>query len=194
MEETICIRESAKSLKKYGSTNNHQKRQEHYIKHTISKSDTLQGIALKYGVTTEQIRRANRLWTSDSLFLRETLLVPVPSEGISSPSDVTLLTDALSPTSLSSNNNNNNRVDSDGSYNDFLCKIDCSIANTRSQVLLAQGNSEFQEEDTLFVRRKPMSRLRQQQSGELPLVMTQGRRVRNSLQRLEQQQDEMFEL
>ncbi|KAG8281160.1 hypothetical protein J6590_064630 [Homalodisca vitripennis] len=55
-------------------------------------------------------------------------------------------------------------------------------------------NFRFQEEDTLFVRRKPMSRLRQQQSGELPLVMTQGRRVRNSLQRLEQQQDEMFEL
>lgn len=39
-----------------------------------------------------------------------------------------------------------------------------------------------------------MSRLRAQQSGEVPHVMTQGRRVRNSLQRLEQQQDEMFEL
>lgn len=54
----------------------------------------------------------------------------------------------------------------------------------------------FQDEDTLFVRRKPMSRLRQQQqqNSEVPLVMTQGRRVRNSLQRLEQQQDEMFEL
>lgn len=51
MEEKISIRESAKSLKKYGSTNNHHKRPEHYIKHTISRSDTLQGIALKYGVT-----------------------------------------------------------------------------------------------------------------------------------------------
>lgn len=39
-----------------------------------------------------------------------------------------------------------------------------------------------------------MSRLRQQQAGELPVVMTQGRKVRTSLQRLEQQQDEMFEL
>lgn len=51
MEEKLSIRESAKSLKKYGSTNNHHKRPEHYIKHVLSKSDTLQGIALKYGVT-----------------------------------------------------------------------------------------------------------------------------------------------
>ena len=27
---------------------------------------------------TEQIRRANRLWATDSLFLREYLLIPVP--------------------------------------------------------------------------------------------------------------------
>lgn len=63
-------------------------------------------------------------------------------------------------------------------------------------LVLSTSFNRFQDEETLFVRRKPMSRLRQQQSGEvpLPLVMTQGRRVRNSLQRLEQQQDEMFEL
>lgn len=29
---------------------------------------------------TEQIRRANRLWASDSLFLREYLLIPVPTD------------------------------------------------------------------------------------------------------------------
>lgn len=39
-----------------------------------------------------------------------------------------------------------------------------------------------------------MSRLRQQQANELPSVMTQGRKIRSSLLRLEQQQDEMFEL
>jgi hypothetical protein len=86
----------------------------------------------------EQIRRANRLWTNDSLFLRETLLVPVQNEGASSPSEVVLGESLSSPSSLS---NNNNSVDSDSSYNDFLCKIDCSIANTKSQVMLAQGNS-----------------------------------------------------
>lgn len=56
MEETLSIRESAKALKKYGSTSkNLLKKQEHYIKHTISKTDTLQGIALKYGVTVSSL-------------------------------------------------------------------------------------------------------------------------------------------
>lgn len=51
MDEKRSIRESARSLKKYGSTSNHLKRQEHFVKHSISETDTLQGIALKYGVT-----------------------------------------------------------------------------------------------------------------------------------------------
>lgn len=50
-DERVSIRESARPLKKYGSTCNHMKRNEEYIKHTMAKGDTLQGIALKYGVT-----------------------------------------------------------------------------------------------------------------------------------------------
>lgn len=49
--ERLSIRESAKSLKKYGSTSKHVTRNQNFIKHTVSSSDTLQGIALKYGVT-----------------------------------------------------------------------------------------------------------------------------------------------
>lgn len=55
-----------------------------------------------------------------------------------------------------------------------------------------------------YTRRKvPISRLRQQQSTSVqndiltaphPVVMTQSRKVRSSLQRLEKEQDEMFEL
>lgn len=50
-DERVSIRESARPLKKYGSTCNHMKRNEEYIKHVMSKGDTLQGLALKYGVT-----------------------------------------------------------------------------------------------------------------------------------------------
>jgi hypothetical protein len=50
-EERRSIRDSAKSLKKYGSTCNHFKRQDHFVKHTVVEGETLQGIALKYGVT-----------------------------------------------------------------------------------------------------------------------------------------------
>uniref|UniRef100_A0A8C3IX95 LysM and putative peptidoglycan-binding domain-containing protein 2 n=1 Tax=Chrysemys picta bellii TaxID=8478 RepID=A0A8C3IX95_CHRPI len=53
---------------------------ERYVEHHLSAGDTLQGIALKYGVTMEQIKRANKLFTNDCIFLRKTLNIPVISE------------------------------------------------------------------------------------------------------------------
>ncbi|XP_023175590.1 myb-like protein I isoform X2 [Drosophila hydei] len=76
--EKQSIRDSSRTLKKYGSTCcNNLRNNEILIRHTVEKTDTLQGISLKYGATTEQIRRVNRLYASDSLFLRQFLLVPV---------------------------------------------------------------------------------------------------------------------
>lgn len=51
--EKQSIRDSARSLKKYGSTCcNHQIRNnETLVRHDVEKTDTLQGIALKYGCT-----------------------------------------------------------------------------------------------------------------------------------------------
>ncbi|XP_069031076.1 lysM and putative peptidoglycan-binding domain-containing protein 1 [Embiotoca jacksoni] len=51
----------------------HQRR----IEHTIQPGETLQGLALKYGVSMEQIKRANRLYTNDSIFLKKSLSIPV---------------------------------------------------------------------------------------------------------------------
>ncbi|XP_051896407.1 LOW QUALITY PROTEIN: lysM and putative peptidoglycan-binding domain-containing protein 2 [Pristis pectinata] len=50
---------------------------ERYIQHPVGEGDTLQGLALRYGVTTEQIKRANKLFTSDCIFLRKNS--PYPS-------------------------------------------------------------------------------------------------------------------
>ncbi|XP_033126217.1 lysM and putative peptidoglycan-binding domain-containing protein 2-like [Anneissia japonica] len=61
----------------YGSTRTSIATQETYIKHTVSPGDTLQGIALKYGTTVQHIKRVNKLYTNDSIFLRPTLNVPV---------------------------------------------------------------------------------------------------------------------
>ncbi|XP_063997275.1 lysM and putative peptidoglycan-binding domain-containing protein 1 isoform X1 [Pogoniulus pusillus] len=47
--------------------------------HRLRPGDTLPGLALRYGVTTEQIKRANRLYTSDTIFLKPTLLIPAPA-------------------------------------------------------------------------------------------------------------------
>ncbi|GFG28639.1 hypothetical protein Cfor_06572 [Coptotermes formosanus] len=202
-EERRSIRDSAKSLKKYGSTCNHFKRQDHFVKHYVLEGETMQGIALKYGVTMEQIRRVNHLWASDSLFLRESLMIPVArldtAVSLSGDQAVDDVEHTHSPSSMS------NSDSEERSITDFLVKIDTSIANTKSQVKKSVGSSEFVDEhDAAYKHRKvPVSRLRQQQSTSVqndiltaphPVVMTQSRKVRSSLQRLEKEQDEMFEL
>ncbi|XP_070764937.1 lysM and putative peptidoglycan-binding domain-containing protein 2 [Enoplosus armatus] len=53
---------------------------EKYIEHRVTDTDTLQGIALKYGVTMEQVKRANKLFSNDCIFLRNSLNIPVVSE------------------------------------------------------------------------------------------------------------------
>uniref|UniRef100_A0A670ZF53 LysM and putative peptidoglycan-binding domain-containing protein 1 n=1 Tax=Pseudonaja textilis TaxID=8673 RepID=A0A670ZF53_PSETE len=53
---------------------------ERRLEHQLRPGDTLQGLAVMYGVTTEQIKRANRLYTNDSIFLKKTLLIPVPTK------------------------------------------------------------------------------------------------------------------
>eukprot|EP00117_Sycon_ciliatum_P049466 scpid71407/ scgid35060/ LysM and putative peptidoglycan-binding domain-containing protein 1 len=47
------------------------------IRHEICEGDTLQGLALRYGVSVELIRQENKLWTNDSMFLRPHLMIPL---------------------------------------------------------------------------------------------------------------------
>ncbi|KPP80062.1 lysM and putative peptidoglycan-binding domain-containing protein 1, partial [Scleropages formosus] len=47
------------------------------LEHQVQPGETLQGLALKYGVSMEQIKRANRLYTNDSIFLKKSLWIPV---------------------------------------------------------------------------------------------------------------------
>ncbi|TFK80690.1 carbohydrate-binding module family 50 protein [Polyporus arcularius HHB13444] len=47
------------------------------IVHEVQPKDSLAGMALKYGITLAELRRANQLWTSDSIHLRKVLYIPV---------------------------------------------------------------------------------------------------------------------
>ena len=49
-----------------------------YVKHYLDKSDTLPGLALKYDCSPDELRRINKLYSSDSIFLRQYLHVPAP--------------------------------------------------------------------------------------------------------------------
>ena len=43
----------------------------------VQPKDSLAGVALKYGINLADLRRANQLWTSDTIHLRKVLYIPV---------------------------------------------------------------------------------------------------------------------
>ncbi|KAJ1304745.1 hypothetical protein OPQ81_005883 [Rhizoctonia solani] len=45
--------------------------------HKIQPKDSLAGVALKYGVSIADIRKANKLWAADSIHLRSVLYIPL---------------------------------------------------------------------------------------------------------------------
>ncbi|XP_069480920.1 lysM and putative peptidoglycan-binding domain-containing protein 2 [Ambystoma mexicanum] len=136
---------------------------EKYTEHPVSSGDTLQGIALKYGVTMEQIKRANKLFTSDCIFLRKTLHIPVISDkkllfnglnSLDSPDGETLDSclsrdeEPLSPpqdsmSSLSPEGPGNQPTEPEElSAKDFLQRLDFQIK------LSKQAAKKLEEEDT----------------------------------------------
>ncbi|XP_053658031.1 lysM and putative peptidoglycan-binding domain-containing protein 1 [Anopheles marshallii] len=296
--EKQSIRDSARSLKKYGSISGGSRSPaalqptDALIRHDVERTDTLQGLALKYGCSMEQIRRVNRLLPTDTIFLRPFLMIPVSKDSPHYPKDPEAI---IRPNALTSRmtsgsggsaasgsgnsiiSNNNNSISSDGNgyslseesplvspeeesrknLEEFLGKIDSSIASTRKCIAEVQRNSDFvtssQSDDNLFFSSssgggvsgsgssgyysKPRAysnasssssissyqqyhyhvpsganssqhaggsgtnhHKRQSSSGSAAsdtnqlIVMTQGKRVQSSLQKLERQQDELFEL
>ncbi|XP_060519775.1 lysM and putative peptidoglycan-binding domain-containing protein 2 [Cylas formicarius] len=174
--EKLSIRDSARSLKKYGSTSSKMiTRNEKFVKHFVSNSDTLQGIALKYNVTIEQIRRANKLWASDSLFLREFLLIPIMENANIDSDRLVILTESQSSAFLSSSSvesqcknlacssqhSAQSSFDEDN-ISDFLSKIDASIASTKEVVKKVTTKSIYGLDNEVTERRKPVvSRMKQ---------------------------------
>ncbi|KAL3651209.1 hypothetical protein CASFOL_004211 [Castilleja foliolosa] len=57
-----------------------------HILHTVSKLDTLAGVAIKYGVEVADIKRLNGLVTDRQMFALKTLKIPLPGRHPPSPS------------------------------------------------------------------------------------------------------------
>ncbi|GJJ06720.1 hypothetical protein Clacol_000916 [Clathrus columnatus] len=47
------------------------------VVHKVMRTDTLAGISLKYNIPLAQLRKANKLWTNDSIHLRNVLYIPL---------------------------------------------------------------------------------------------------------------------
>jgi len=56
----------------------------------VAKTDSLAGVALKYGITLSDLRRANHLWSSDSIHLRKTLFIPLDKATVTNGSQLAL--------------------------------------------------------------------------------------------------------
>uniref|UniRef100_A0A336MCB5 CSON015077 protein n=1 Tax=Culicoides sonorensis TaxID=179676 RepID=A0A336MCB5_CULSO len=270
MEETVFSETKLlmkENVRKYGSISsasgkNSRNQNISYIRHEIQQNDTLQGIALKYGVSMEQIKRTNRLLTTDTIFLRQYLMIPVPIDSpvnsgsadvrrahsldvqyieLPFPSNDTstgssTVTASSSMTSCRSSEPSQIEPDPDEDIENFLSKVDSSIASTKKIVeqtrkqsdILAKiqetsddvdGNLSYNNGNescngssrgTTFAgtRRKcsyegayqnfsnsvVTDDINSSRSNSNSRRSNSRRHIKNSFHRLEQQQDELFEL
>jgi len=87
--ETIALKNFVWCVRSYGTCGNigtpyvpspssHANRYRKCLTHIVSDHETLAGIALKYDITVEDLRRTNSfLWTSNSVWVGQTLKIPI---------------------------------------------------------------------------------------------------------------------
>ncbi|KAG8752646.1 hypothetical protein FRC14_006883, partial [Serendipita sp. 396] len=66
------------------------------FEHKVLPTDSLAGVALKYGITVAQLRKCNKMWASDTIHLRKVLYIPISAVNISQKSDSRELIDLTS--------------------------------------------------------------------------------------------------
>merc|ERR1711890_88793 len=50
------------------------------IKHKLEPTDSLQILSVKYGVSVERLKRVNKLWSNDSIHIKEAIIIPCSEE------------------------------------------------------------------------------------------------------------------
>uniref|UniRef100_A0A8D0L0P1 LysM and putative peptidoglycan-binding domain-containing protein 1 n=1 Tax=Sphenodon punctatus TaxID=8508 RepID=A0A8D0L0P1_SPHPU len=168
------------------------------VEHLLEPEDTLQGLALKYGVTMEQIKRANRLYTNDSIFLKKTLYIPIPqvlSNGLNLEEEER---EASRPEREEARNRarkaaeGNPTSQRDLSAADFLRKLDSEIQQSKqaAAMKLQEGESAIVVEPPRSSRTaSPQSEARQRsQLGPAPLTKA------SRTSTLKDREDEIFDL
>lgn len=177
------------------------------VRHRVTSGDTLQGLALKYGVTMEDIKRENRMWTTDSLFLRESLEIPVQS----SEAGTNGTHREPSPNSPQRTLSLDTSRQDEENIRDFLGRIDTSIKKTKSQIkeLNVTGVTEIPSDLALNpgLSSQSYQNGNSQSLGDVnarsfssvdfapkTTVVTSGRKVKTSLQKHRREHEQMFEL
>jgi len=160
------------------------------ITHEIKKTDTLEGIALRYNVSIERIKKANKIYNKSTLLCLDKLLIPEEGEVLSPKSlskcnSINILTDGGASNDFNNKNNhkNNNSNNYNNNYNDnynndipYYQNInhECSSypSSSRSSFCNKRSNSELSSMDELFesIDRKVMDTINKSNIS-LPLLI-----------------------
>eukprot|EP01129_Flabellula_baltica_P011113 TRINITY_DN4796_c0_g1_i2.p1 TRINITY_DN4796_c0_g1~~TRINITY_DN4796_c0_g1_i2.p1 ORF type:complete len:248 (-),score=58.23 TRINITY_DN4796_c0_g1_i2:49-792(-) len=76
----LIKQKEAEELREYEYLNCEIDEESGMIIHYVTKSDTLQGLALKYRVSVAKIKKANKLYNPNMLFTREFIHIPISVE------------------------------------------------------------------------------------------------------------------
>jgi len=122
-------------------------------KHKLVPGETLQGISLKYNVPIEKIKRANRLWSNDLAFIKETLIVPIDREklkeldfidmnNVENTSNIVPEAGKVTSTNAKVNNGDLHEEKPVDGYKDYLSKFDVLINQSKIKLKSLESNSK----------------------------------------------------
>lgn len=164
------------------------------IEHTLQPGETLQGLALKYGVTMEQIKRANRLYTNESIFLKKSLSIPVMSE---LDGCMVSAEEEGMPKPESEQQQDDCRDITDLTPNDFLRRLD-GLINQSKHAAVQRCQDAEKRISALEAACSSRTTFRRSQSVILPshqtTLVTVPHTVTKLTRKLREREDEIFEL
>ncbi|XP_052002280.1 lysM and putative peptidoglycan-binding domain-containing protein 1-like isoform X2 [Xyrauchen texanus] len=145
----------------------------------------------------EQIKRVNRLYTNDSIFLKESLFIPVLTDSVSFSIGVELTEETTSPAqtrtktsdeTYKSQTNSRHEENAELSPVEYLKKIDILISQSKQAAAKTcqEREKQFSMEKSNLASNKASSQ--QAVLGSVPITIT--RQTRN----LRDQEDEIFQL
>ncbi|KAB5586862.1 hypothetical protein PHYPO_G00006340 [Pangasianodon hypophthalmus] len=169
------------------------------VQHKVQPGETLQGLALKYGVSMEQIKRANRLYTNDSIFLKKFLCIPILTESLSFTDENEFREEEPShqyqqiPVENGQTVSESQEVTAEISPSDYLKRMDSLINQSKKAAIKTCQERDKQFSSTEQVRYSSQdscssSQGQQAMLGSVPLTITK------RTKKLRDREDEIFQL